>query len=436
MHTIDLAILLASTAILGIGLFSHKISRSNVTAPLLTVVAGALFGGGVLNVIPVPSTIQNDVLEEASQFSLAIALTSTALMIPTEELHRLKRPVGALLAVGMIGMWLASSGLIYLVFGVSFTLALLVGAVVSPTDPILARTVSEGELAERCIPERLRTVLLMESGLNDGLAFPFVLLALSILTDRSLLGYWALKIVLWSVIGGILLGIVIGYLLAVLLRMAQEHEWIATRYYLVFTVLMSVFAVMLGNTLKMDGFLTVFIAGITFQSKRSPDETARAREIQTTANLLFTLPVFFLLGLVLPWGAWIQLGGKSLAIVIAVLFFRRIPVVLVAWKAMTPHVHHWREALFAGWFGPIGVSALFYVTFALHSFQSSLIWPLVTLIITASIVVHGATAIPLTKALGHWEKKVGGLDEGQMGPRDDHDDGKWAPWQRANQSLD
>jgi len=436
MHRIDLAILLASTVILGIGLISHKISRSHVTAPLITLVAGALFGAGVLNVLPVPAAIQNDLLEEASRLSLAIALTNTALMLRIEELRRRTRPGAVLLTVVMAGMWLISSVLIYRLFNTSFVLALLVGAMISPTDPILARTISEGELAERWIPGRLRNVLLTESGLNDGLAFPFVLLALTLLTDRNVWGYWGLQIVLRAVIGGVLLGVVIGYGLGRLLRAVQDHEWITTRYYLALTVLLSLFSVMLGNVLGLDGFLTVFVAGIAFQSTRSLDETEQAHEVQTTADLFFTLPVFFLFGLVLPWGAWIQLGWRALAIVIAVLLLRRIPVLLLVWKIMTPHVNHWREALFAGWFGPIGVSALFYVTFSLKRYQSPLVWPLVTLIITASIVVHGATAIPFTRALGHWEERVGGLDPDQKESPDGRDT-SWAPLkQRVNQSLD
>ncbi len=413
MYTVNLAILLGSIVILGIGLFSQKITESNLTAPLITLAAGTLFGSQVLGMIQVPDRIQNDVIEEFARLSLAIALTSTALKLPRGAIRRHKQPIIMLLTIGMFGMWFASAAIIFWLVNVSFVSALLMSAMISPTDPILARTVAEGRFAERYIPQRIRNVLLAESSLNDGLAFPFVVLAMSILTRRYSLSYWGLHTVLWAVVGGSLLGVCLGYLIGVLIRKSQNFDLISRRYFLGFSILMALFSVMLGTILQMDGILTVIFAGLTYKLHRSDEETQQEQEVQTTADLFFTLPVFFLLGMVLPWHDWIHLGIRAIAIAVGVLFLRRLPIVLLMSRAMGPGIRFWRESFFVGWFGPIGVSALFYLSFALKTIHSSTVWAVVTLIIAASILVHGATAIPLTKTLGQWEKKVGRLDPEQ-----------------------
>jgi NhaP-type Na+/H+ or K+/H+ antiporter len=412
VRDINIAILVASTAMLAIGLTSRKLVRINLSPPLVVLAAGVLSSHHIFGLVHLPMGARYSLLEDTSRFSLAIALTGTNLALPRGELLRIKRPVSLLLIPGMLGSWAIASLLIHGIVGASFPVAMLAGAALTPTDPILARTISEGEIAERFIPARMRYLLLAESSFNDGLAFPCVLLAMALLLHQSLLSYWVVHVLLWSVIGGIALGAVIGKLSGMLLRASQSHEYIARRYYLALTVLLALFSVMLGHILGMDGIFTVAVAAFVFRFSRSKDEKDEAKEIQTTADLFFTLPVFFLLGLVLPWRAWFDLGWRAVAIVAGMLVLKRLLVVLLIWRGMQPHICNRREALFAGWFGPTGVSTLVYITLALHAVHTPIIWTIGTLIITMSVVIHGVTATPLSTMIGRWERSVQSAEAG------------------------
>ncbi len=411
----NFAIVIATGVFLGIGLVSRKLIQSGITPPLIVTVAGVATGFGAQRFTTVPYHVQIDLILYATQLALAVALMGTALMLPPGDFFHRGRSLSIILSLGMVGMWLTSTVIIYGIIGVSAITALLAAATVTPTDPVLARTISEGALADRNIPNRIRSFLLEESQLNDGLAYPFVLLAASLLFDRNLLHYWAPHVVLWSVIGAAVLGAMIGFLFGYLVRVAQRHDLMVRRHYLNFTVFLAIFSVILGEALHMDGVLTVAVAGLAYRYMRSEEERQEAQAIQTEADLFFTLPVFFILGLVLPWRAWIDLGWKVVALAVAILVLRRIPVVLLIWRLLRPEIRSWQEALFVGWFGPIGISTLFYVVFAVQQTRSTVIWPIVTLVIVMSILAHGISAAPFTRALGRWEWRSGDDASKQLG---------------------
>lgn len=157
-------------------------------------------------------------------------------MLPKGELARREKTLAILLTPGMLGMWLLSAALIYLVTGATALMALLIGAIVTPTDPILARTISEGDLARKNIPTRIRYTLLGESGINDGLAYPFVFLAISLIAHKDLITFWGIQTVLWAVVGGSVFGFALGYVAGVLLRWSQKLQMIEEKYYLAFTL--------------------------------------------------------------------------------------------------------------------------------------------------------------------------------------------------------
>ncbi len=110
------------------------------------------------------------------------------------------------------------------------------------------------------------------------------------------------------------------------------------------------------------------------------------------------MPVFVLLGLVLPWAEWAELGWAGVALVVMVLLLRRIPALLLL-KPLIPQIHRWDEALFVGWFGPIGVGALYLATVAHKETQLKQVWPVVTLLVAAIIVAHDLTATPFSRWL-------------------------------------
>ncbi|MDP8947827.1 MAG: cation:proton antiporter, partial [Actinomycetota bacterium] len=121
--------------------------------------------------------------------------------------------------------------------------------------------------------------------------------------------------------------------------------------------------------------------------------------VQEAANRFFILPIFVLLGLTIPWEGWLELGWAGLFLALAVLVLRRLPAVL-ALKPLLGRVGGTRDALFLGWFGPIGVAALFYANLSVSKAGVEEAWVIGSLIICASILVHGLSATPLTRLYG------------------------------------
>jgi NhaP-type Na+/H+ or K+/H+ antiporter len=113
---------------------------------------------------------ENTILEQAARLTLAVSLMGIALRLETHGIKVLWRPAALLVTLGMVGMWLASSALAGWLLSVSFWTALLLGAVVTPTDPIVANSIVSGPFARKHLPLRVRDTISLESGANGGLA--------------------------------------------------------------------------------------------------------------------------------------------------------------------------------------------------------------------------------------------------------------------------
>lgn len=348
---------------------------------------------------------QFPVLEEASRLALAAGLFGLALRLPRLDVLRRWRAVASMIGLGMIGVWAISAALVYAIVSLPFETALVVGAILTPTDPILARSVAEGRPAAAEIPGRIRFTLLEESGINDGLAFPFVFLALTFIEGRDVVTFWFAHVVLYSVLGGIVLGLVVGLVAGRLTVRALRRE-IGLRSYLPLLVLvLALSTVTVGNMIGMDGVLSVFVAGVAFTAVIRPHVEERPWTLERTASGFLTLSVLFLFGLVLPFEDWIDLGWRAPALIAGILLLRRIPVVMVLRPLLHQQVHTRLEALLFGWFGPIGVSALFYAALAMGESDVDGVWTLSSLIIAASIVTYGISTRPVTRLFGREERR-------------------------------
>jgi NhaP-type Na+/H+ or K+/H+ antiporter len=102
----------------------------------------------------------------------------------------------------------------------------------------------------------------------------------------------------------------------------------------------------------------------------------------------------------LPWRGWLELGWAGLRLVAAVLLFRRIPAVLALRPLLGPLRAKGKDVLFLGWFGPVGAAALYYAAFSLRETGIEEVWTVGSLVICASVLVHGVSATPLTKLYG------------------------------------
>ncbi|WP_432487808.1 cation:proton antiporter domain-containing protein [Kineococcus sp. SYSU DK018] len=384
-------------AVLGVGgvllaLASRRVRRWPVSEPLVALLLGVALGPHLLRVVEVPAEDRDLLLLEGSRLLLAWSVTAAALRFPAHELRALVRPVLLLLVVVMPLAALAG-GAAALLTGLPLALALLVGACLCPTDPVLAASVVSGDLAESSLPARLRQLLTVESGANDGLALPVVVLALAAVLPGETLGS-AVATLLQEVLVGVAVGVAAGWLAGKGLRLATRDGALGEGPKLVFTLLLAVAVLGVTRVLGGDGVLAAFVAGLAYNrlvpdSDRSPQDA-----VDEAVNRYAVLPLFLLLGAVLPWGGWADLGPGAIAFAVLVLLVRRLPFVLALGR---PLGLRGRDAAFAGWFGPMGVSAVFYLAHSLHrGVEDPRLFAAGTLAVVASVVAFGVSASPLT----------------------------------------
>jgi NhaP-type Na+/H+ or K+/H+ antiporter len=340
------------------------------------------------------------ILEQLARLSMGLAVMAAALRLPQRYIRANTRGMVAVLVPGLVAMWLVSGGLVYALLDVPLWIALLAGAILTPTDPVLAGTIVTGDAAEQNIPEPIRNLLTAESGANDGLAYALVFLPILVLEHPPgrALADWLLETLLWEVGAAVLIGAAVGAATGWVERESSEHAVLEESSLLTITVAFS-FAVLGGvKLLGSDGVLAVFVAGLLFTRFAEARDRADEQRVQEAILRLFTFPVFVVFGLALPWERWLALGWTGVALAVGVLLLRRVPMVIVFDRYVDPVEE--RGALFAGWFGPIGIAALFYVTVAHRLLGNETVWAATALVVASSILVHGVSATPLTKLFG------------------------------------
>ncbi|QDT14322.1 cation:proton antiporter domain-containing protein [Alienimonas californiensis] len=408
---LDLPLLLGGAVVMAIAAFHGRITRTPGTSgPLLALLAGVAVGPiGLGWFDPADWGEPAEGMRPAALLTLAIGLTGVALRLPRRCVlsgpHL--RTLGTLLGPVMLAMWGASAFCAWAVLGLDGWAAALVGAAVVPTDPVLASAVVSGDFARKHLPGRLRHAISAESGANDGLAVPLVALAAAGLAGSLAAGSevnwagwgdWFVEAVLREAVGAALVGAACGGAAAALLRWSERSHDTDETGLLAFALALTLAVLGAAGLLGVSGPLAVFFAGLTLAWQERNDDRREEGEIQDAVNQFFLLPVFGLLGAALPWGDWAAFGWRGPAFAAALLLVRRPPWVWLLGRfvpAALPDLRENRDRLFAGWFGPIGVAALYYA--AEYHADLPALWPAVTLAVTGSVLAHGATAAPLTR---------------------------------------
>lgn len=412
MSDLNLWLAVVGGLTLGLSLVAAFV-RGHVYLPSEPIVAVAVgvavgpLGVDLLRLAPMGDPLA--LLEAAARLTVALAVTSIALRLPQDYFRRQATTMATILGPGMVLMWLASGLVAYAVLDVSLLVAMLLGAVVSPTDPVLANTIVSGKMAETHVPERLRFLLSGEAGANDGLAYPFVFLAVLLAgrsTDAALVE-WLLGPVLQGVGGAVVLGAAVGGAAGYVERVASRREVLERTAVLTVTVALTFAVLGAAKLVGGDDILAVFVAGLAYNRLADPSDEADEQEVEEVLNRLFTFPVFVVFGVAIPWQAWLALGWRGPALVAGVLAVRRLPMVLALRQLLEP-LDRPAGALFVGWFGPVGIAALFYATLAVHETGLHVVWVAGSLVVAGSILAHGLTATPFTLWYGRLEDDAGG----------------------------
>jgi NhaP-type Na+/H+ or K+/H+ antiporter len=384
------------------------LSRQNerpYSASVFYLVLGALasVGLGALGVERLGLISDHVVFERVTELALVIAVFGAGLAVEREIAARSKRVIALLLLVVMPATIAAITLFGVVAMGLPVAAALLLGAILAPTDPVLAGDVGLGPPGGEDQGEP-RLSLHTEAGINDGLGSPFVLIGLFVATRGGVgwLAKWALADVVYAVGVAVAVGVAGGWLVAAAISRLQARELLSRELDGFFAPATALVVYGVAELLGAYGLLAVFAAGIAFRRHEFDHViNARIHRGAETAGRLLELAVLLLLGSTLTFtGLGVPgLAGWLLAPVL-ILILRPALVLAVTGRGFLDL----RGRLFLGFFGVRGVAALYYATVVVQSRDLSpgdtarVVWTTIVCVVM-SIVVHGTAATPLTRRL-------------------------------------
>lgn len=399
MNELDAIVAIGAGAVLLLGVTSGCIrNRLWISEPAVCLAVGVALSPlqfEFLGVAP-GSDEYLTLVQQVARLTLAISVMGAALRLPQDYVRRHWRELTLILGLGLPMMCLSGAFLAYLMLSVPLLTALLIGSVLAPTDPVLSDLIVAGRIADGHIPARMRNSLTAESGANDGLALLLVMIPILLLTEppAAALASWVTGVLLWKVLAAIAIGAGLGWLAGRAMVWAYAQPFSERVSGKTASVALALTTVACVHLIGSSGILATFVAGLQFKHYMIRVQDPRHEHVQEAIGRFFDLPVFILFGLSLPWRDWLELDWSAWLFMLAVLLLRRPP----AWLMLHPLLASLRnrpEALFNGWFGPIGIAALFYAAEATHLTQIDQVWTIGSLVVFASIVMHGTSATPL-----------------------------------------
>lgn len=379
-------------------------ARLWLSEPLVCAAAGVALGPmgfDLLRIDPGSSPQDAAVFREVARVTLAIAVTGAAMRLPRGWMTAQWRGLAVALGPGMLLMWGAGSLVAAATLGLPTLVSILIGAAIAPTDPVLSAPVVSGRLAREAVPDDLRHAITAESGANDGLGQPLVMVPVLLLTlsPGAALSDWVLHVLLWEVGVAVLVGAAAGWLASHVLRWARQRPDAERASLLTVALSLSVATLAAMQVLGGSGILAAFVAGAMLKEALESEQQELQEHFNEAFGRFFDLPVMILFGIAAPWSAWGALGWHGAAFAVGVLLLRRLPAWLLLRRWM-PWTRPLPQALFAGWFGPVGAAALFYACDAQAQTGIGAIWPAVSLAAAASVFAHGITGTHLSALLG------------------------------------
>ena len=429
--TADLVYLVAGASLLLAIVLPSALGRLPLTSPMVLVGLGMLLGLTPLpNDLPLNPQENRAAIEHITELTVLIALMGVGLALdrPLDPRQKASRrawsPTWRLLGVAM-PLSIAGVALLGWWAGLAPAVAILLGAVLAPTDPVLASDVQVGgpatssilgEEKDDCAPidedDEVRFALTAEAGLNDGLAFPFVYLAV-LVAGGGAFGATALEWVGWYLLGkvaiGVLVGIAVGHVLArVAFRAVRPSLRVAERGEPLLAVAALAASYGAAEALGGYGFLAVFACAMTFRaSERRHDYHRAMHEVVERLERLLTLFVLLVLGIALTRGLLEALDWRGVAIGLGLILVVR-PLAGYLALGVRPVPPGERGGLTraergtAAFFGVRGVGSLFYLAYAageVDAFGQPWLWSTVGFTIVASVLVHGVLVGPAMEML-------------------------------------
>ncbi len=401
------SIAVIAAGLLALSLISGRLQGSMLTAPILVIAFGLIIGSGgldVANVDPGHSAIH--LIAEAT---LILVLFTDAARIDLRRVRRNHNIPVRMLLIALPLCVLAGTLVAVLLFpSVSIWEAALLAALLAPTDAALGQSV----VSDKAVPIRIRQAINIESGLNDGIILPLVLL-LAVFAgspqESSQASDW-ISFGILQVTLGPLAGIVIGYIGARLLDTASAHGWATTAFQGIGILSLAALTFVLAELIGGNGFIAAFIGGMVFGNTIRNPCTFLFEFMETEGQFLMLITFLVFGAVLLPEGIEHLRWKYLLYAVLSLTVIRIIPVALslVGAGLRLPTV------MFLGWFGPRGLASILFVLLILEESEAphknELLY--VTVITVAlSALLHGISAAPFSKMYGRLAARMGECEE-------------------------
>jgi NhaP-type Na+/H+ or K+/H+ antiporter len=374
------------------GLTSARLERADVTGPIVFALVGFLLvETGLVSGAAEPETVLPLV-----ETALVWVLFSDAARVPLRDLRADAGRCVRLLALGLpltvVAGWVLAA---WLLPGLGGWLALLVGAALAPTDAALGASV----VTNPAVPTRVRRLITVESGLNDGIVTPVVFVALAgAVSAEGLADAPGPAAALLDLLIGAAVGGAVGAVGGRLLREARSRGWAAEELSGIAVLGLAAAAYAAALVAQGNGFVAAFCGGLTFGAtagRRGPAEVAFTEQ----AGSLLGLIVWLIFGAIavpvlLDHAGWTTL----LYAVLSLSVVRMVPVAVATLGASMDA----RTVLFVGWFGPRGLASLVFALITLEELGQGAddAVAVITATVLLSVVVHGISAAPLAARYG------------------------------------
>ena len=383
------------------GVFSARLERWNITAPIAFLVMGFAVTHEPLSLVHL--TLNSTTLRYTAELTLALVLFADASRVNLRQLRAdLGLPV-RLLAIGLpLTIGAGTAAALGVLGGTTVWVAALIGAIVAPTDAALGASI----MADDRVPPGVRRLLNVESGLNDGIATPFVNLFLAGTLAEEAPHTSGLTGAVGDLLGGAAIGVGAGVVGAVLLRQAKAHGWSAPAFRPLAVLGIALFAWAGAVEAGTNGFVAAFVAGMAYGAMVPPDEAVTTGFLDDAGELL-SLLVWFAFGATMVSTGFDHATWADVAFaVLALTVVRMVPVALATAGAGLDRA----TVAFVGWFGPRGLASVVFALIAADSLpaaEGDRVLAAVTVTVTLSVVLHGISAGPLAARYGRVAATLG-----------------------------
>lgn len=391
-------LILFAALILLFGVVSRQAERWNISGPMVFMTAGALVSHAALGLFEVGHDVEP--VELIAELALVLVLFVDATFIDRQALAESTGKIPArLLLLGLpLTMVVGTLAGLLLFPEVGILSVALLALILSPTDAALGQAVVKSE----SVPTRIRQSISVESGLNDGIALPPILVCLALLSTAGTEheGAW-LGFVLKQVTLGPAVGFAVGWAGGLLIDRMSARGWMEPTFQRLSALPLAILAFAFAESVEGNGFIAAFVAGLGLTAAIGSDAVRhQVQEFGETEGTQLILVVFLIFGMVMIPAAIPYWGAAEITYaLLSLTVLRMLPVAI----SLLGSGERLATVAFIGWFGPRGIASVLYLLMALSAIGLAgyeTIMSVIVLTVTISVYAHGLSAGPLSRRYG------------------------------------